>query len=446
MIALATISSIVDKYHVTVNCPDLNLIGVTAIICTVPGIEQEYRIGNVVVIGVEDNDTSHLVVFGVVYNKSNKNQNNVSIAASSLNVNCSFNSYNNIKIGNASETEFGCIENLNTNLYEYFEDDYYDKFDNDLKTFIETSDSQLESLNSIESDIKSLDEIFEKLADKIGELNSKSNKDACGLLNNNDKLTLDNIKRIGEIDGNLKGITDNLASEISSIGISANPEAIFDLDLSDELDSVALSTTPGVTELNVHAGNAMLDRAEKMVNVLWTAKYSFHLWNNSDVMYKAGQQYKGIPYTLFWDAMYYNNWLPHASDNKDDTRDVSGYGKRTGPIYGSCCASFVSDILNIKPKTATCNVLVNHKNLKRLSGDEAKIGNLKMGDVLIRPNKTHCVWIGPVTSTEITIYEQTNSTISGKPAGARKYTVKKSNVTDSSGCYSGYNAYRPVGL
>ena len=100
----------------------------------------------------------------------------------------------------------------------------------------------------------------------------------------------------------------------------------------------------------------MLARAEAIVNYQWVAGYRISTWNgslyNGRNYFEEGEVVIGMPYTLFSFELGMNSLLSLqqytyiAGDNYSTTFFCNSVGEiRTGPIYGSCCATFLSEVL-----------------------------------------------------------------------------------------------------
>ena len=426
MIFTATISKQLSKDTVAVNCQDLNLVDAEAKISTCNGILPQYSINETVIIDLENHDSSKLIVLGSLLNKAQSS----SISSSTLVVNSSVKSNNYPSVGQVSAQEFSCLQNLTTDLSQYFlrKDKENKNRANDLN-YIETKINKLVSdTNLIVSNYSELKDEIEISDSSIGFLESQSEDDLCGKLNNSLKTLSDFNKKIGDTGKkSLKEYYDTNYTLASSFGI----------------------TQPG----NTTDISGMLQRAEEMVNYAWTAKSTFHLWNNSNT-YIKGKQYTGVPYTLCYNCVDFDSF----KKNKDNNIDSSVDGK-VGPKYGISCAIFVSEILGINPIIATVTGLRDSGKLTKLNQDENKVSSIQPGDVLIilSADKGHCMWVGDVTDTTITIYEQ--SSVARQDAnklwksGSVKRIVDKSSCTAPDGRYANlgdvnwsYDIYRPIDM
>lgn len=177
----------------------------------------------------------------------------------------------------------------------------------------------------------------------------------------------------------------------------------------------------------------MLARAEAMVNYKWTPKEDIYTWQNYAYKYedgttayikengqikyifKAGKPVKGIPFSMFVEGLVsFDEYKKLASSNKSATKAcwaVDGHPDRTGPIYGSCCATFVCEVLggrfveNGKYRYRGVNT-IESSGLGKIITD-ARIEDIKPGDAIYNQEKSHIAWVGAVTDTKIVLYEQT---------------------------------------
>ena len=427
MVFIATVSEQLNRDTVVVNCQDLNITNATAKISTCSGVLPQYSIDDTVIVGLENRDSSKLVVLG---NISNNKSSSSSISSSTVKVNSNVVSVNYPSIGHISAQEFSCLQNLTTDLSQYFfkKDKENSDRTNDLISINTKISKLISDTNSKVSDKDELENNIEIVNDSLGTLDSQSEINLLGKLNNSLKTLNELDKKIGDTgEKSLKEFYDTNYALASSFGI----------------------TQPGTTA----DISGMLQRAEEMVNYAWTATSTFHLWNNSNT-YIKGKQYTGVPYTLCYNCVDFESF----KKNKDNNTDSSVNGK-VGPKYGISCAIFVSEVLGITPIIATVTGLRDSGKLSKLNQNENKVSNIKPGDVLIilSADKGHCMWVGDVTDTSITIYEQ--SSVARQDAnklwksGSVKRIVDKSTCTAPDGRYANlgdvnwsYDIYRPISM
>lgn len=176
----------------------------------------------------------------------------------------------------------------------------------------------------------------------------------------------------------------------------------------------------------------MKARAEAIVNYTWTPSVDIKTWNGNKYKgsdtFKKGVAVKGMPYTLFTSeisgvsdsllslAQYKNK----VSSNKSASAYcVSVSATRTGPVYGSCCATFVSEVFGGNFMSGDNPVYDSVAGLEQSSYTTVSTGTvsqIKEGDALSIPH--HVIWVGEITDTTMTIYEQT-------PPVAIKKTITK---------------------
>ncbi len=190
--------------------------------------------------------------------------------------------------------------------------------------------------------------------------------------------------------------------------------------------------------------SAMRARAEAIVNYTWTPSSDIATWNNNPYngkyIFPAGSTVKGMPYTLFtsevvpWGLCSLEEYKAVASINYSATAYCTSVGaKRTGPVYGSCCADLVSEVFGgsfmygSSPRYHNVRAFWNTSYGTTFHGQ--KMADIRAGDAVSDyPNHNHIIWIGDVTSTTLTVYEQT-------PPAAHKITLNKSDCTNDAGYF-----------
>lgn len=205
-------------------------------------------------------------------------------------------------------------------------------------------------------------------------------------------------------------------------------------------DTAIRSTTRG-TDTSL---SAMRSRAEALVNYQWTPSRNISTWNsnsyNGKTYFPSGTVITGVPYTLFTSEVVAQSlcsleqYKAVASSNYSATAYCNSVGAtRTGPVYGSCCADLVSEVFGgnfmsgSSPRYHSVGSIWNTSYGTTVHSQ--KMSDIRAGDALSDyPNHYHIVWVGDVTDTTITIYEQT-------PPIARKLTLNKASFTNSSGFF-----------
>lgn len=170
----------------------------------------------------------------------------------------------------------------------------------------------------------------------------------------------------------------------------------------------------------------MLARAEAMVNYEWTPKRNIKVWNDNQYEGKdyflAGQTVKGMPFTLFTDEFGGAYGLVTFEEYKQleagsGNYTASGYcGStenkwRSGPRFGSCCASFVREVfggsfMKAGKKRYVCVTDYVWSDLTTVYKN-VKARDLKPGDALYNDSYSHIVWVAGVSGSKLVIYEQT---------------------------------------
>ena len=100
----------------------------------------------------------------------------------------------------------------------------------------------------------------------------------------------------------------------------------------------------------------MRARAEAIINYEWVPSQDVETWNNSlyngAAVFPAGSTVRGMPYTLFTSEEVSDSLLSMAQYSEVTAGNYSVKARcasknnkwRTGPVYGSCCATFISEI------------------------------------------------------------------------------------------------------
>lgn len=189
----------------------------------------------------------------------------------------------------------------------------------------------------------------------------------------------------------------------------------------------------------------MLGRAEAIVNYEWTPTQRIAVWNensyNGKMYFEAGETVVGMPYTLFsWELnvdslLSLEQFKDKVSENYSTTAYCNSVeATRTGPVFGSCCATFVSEVFGgdfmngANPRYDGVGGIQNSPY--GITYSNVLLSEIRPGDAVSNTTGSHIIWVGDISDTTITIYEQT-------PPVARKVEISKSSV-DSSG-YLTYN-------
>lgn len=184
----------------------------------------------------------------------------------------------------------------------------------------------------------------------------------------------------------------------------------------------------------------MFERAEEIVNFAWTPRVRIDVWNenpyNGNMYFEAGEVVHGMPYTLFYRELGFKSMITLreykavAEQNYSVTHFCNAvWQMRTGPVYGSCCATFICEILGEDflnggiPIYSSVGPLARDGHLTRR---KVKADEILPGDLLYDKDWSHIVWVGSVTEKTITVYEQT-------PPISKTTTIPRSDVTED-GC------------
>lgn len=182
----------------------------------------------------------------------------------------------------------------------------------------------------------------------------------------------------------------------------------------------------------------MLGRAEEIVNFAWTPGSRIDVWNenpyNDKMYFEAGEVVHGMPYTLFASELGFRSMitLQEYKALADKNYSVTHFCKavwemRTGPVYGSCCATFLCEVLG--GSFLREDGLARYSSVGPLARDshmtsrKVRANEILPGDVLYDKDWSHIVFVGSVTEKTITVYEQT-------PPISKATTIPLSDVTE----------------
>ena len=186
----------------------------------------------------------------------------------------------------------------------------------------------------------------------------------------------------------------------------------------------------------------MLARAEAIVNYEWVPSHDIKTWNgnkyNGRTYFAKGETVKGMPYTLFTTNFGVDSLVSLAKYKEVYSQNETKTSGKTGPLYGSCCATFVSEVFggeyvkkNGDPRYDSVRGIRNSPgSTSATTYWDVTIDQIQKGDALSAietingSEHRHIIWIGEVTDTHITVYEQT-------PPVARKKTVSKANCSNN---------------
>lgn len=413
MITKGFVEEVLDNNSVKVRCPvfdgilsaeENNLNYSSAPISSMSGVKCSINVGDVVFVGFENDDRFNPIVLGCLYlGEGNRVSSETSMELESIDVLSSAKLSKNTSIGDVLEEDLANLTGLNNNIQEFFNDsdDSLEKFDKDI-------DDLNEDLNTLFDDISELSEKTDALIEKLNNI-----KETIGVYGDTRENTL--FGRIYSYIKTIDKLNDSLGKVEEGLVISDMLSELYEkiTEASNVLTSSHLPST------GTSSGSSMISRAEKMINATWTPKNTLKQWNSSST-FDAGKTYYGMPYTLFGYGYSYDTWMEHAESNVTASGDVAGYGYREGPKYGSCCADFVSEVLGLPSIIRSCAGLASSGDLTVLSGNEAKVSNIQVADVLIASNNSHVIWVGGIADDTLTMYEQS-------PPLAHRFTLSKSS-------------------
>ncbi len=209
-----------------------------------------------------------------------------------------------------------------------------------------------------------------------------------------------------------------------------DPKLALNYEASDVSFPVELSASSGVQNV--------VKRARQQVEIKWKPKKNVKGYSSNTsgaaTTFKAGTEYKGIPYGQQVDAGVY---VPHsyslnkfisAVNNKDSkfytSRGKYSVGKKDSPYYASDCSAFVSWCYGLGRMTTTS--IGKSSKIKKVSSQS--VYSAKIGDCLNKSGShvvliTDLIYSGGKLS-KVTIMEQT-------PPKAKKTTYSVSTITSS---------------
>lgn len=196
-----------------------------------------------------------------------------------------------------------------------------------------------------------------------------------------------------------------------------------------------------LTENTETSFSSMLERAEALINYEWVPSERIYTWNDNEYngknYFEAGETVKGVPYTLFtWELGFdsllsLEQYKSKSSVNYSTTRYCNSVSaQRIGPVYGTCCATFVSEVFGgsfmngSNPRYDNVGSVCN--STYSTTYKNVKVSAIQQGDALSCTSGAHIVWVGDVTDKDITIYEST-------PPICQKVILDKASHTGSNG-------------
>lgn len=192
---------------------------------------------------------------------------------------------------------------------------------------------------------------------------------------------------------------------------------------------------------------ACLEKAQKMVTVLWKAPCDFATWRSSKgelnttvsvdnvraQKFIAGKIYMGIPYSMNNHSYNDEKWLELVSKGFESSDIEAGYytGSKLSTAKGIDCSYFVYEAIKaagFAVEYQTTTTMINSKYYKRLVGFDDMIP----GDILIKSGHTR-LYIGKNNSNGK--YAFFEATADGSKCGYFEYASQQLKS-------EGYNAYR----
>ena len=217
MVTKAIVENIIDNSHITVRIPVLDRIEnsstgtplnscQTASVCSLPNIEYNFNIGDIVFVDFEDNNMDSPVILGYLYgvNNSKIDGNVLSLLVDS----CSKLS-DNVSIGEVSKDDIGCLHGIKTNI----QNSINLLKNNNFSTVVHRNNvyisSEEDNKKDVDSYVSSLNEtqksIYEQTSFLLEEWNSVEEN----------LMTV--TKKVGEVDGSISDMLDDLEEKVSQL-------------------------------------------------------------------------------------------------------------------------------------------------------------------------------------------------------------------------------------
>ena len=217
MITKAIVEQIIDSSSVNVRIPVLDKIedastGVPlgscqiAHICSLPNIEYNFNIGDIVFVDFEDNNMDNPVIIGYLYGVSDSK---VDGTVESILVRSCAKLPSSIQIGEVTEDELSCLVGIKTNIQNsinLLKNNNFSSTVNKNNVYIDSEEQNKESVESIISLIGSNKSIID---DEI----SHFSEEAVIVEKNLEVVT----KKIGKVDGSISEMIDELEKKVSQL-------------------------------------------------------------------------------------------------------------------------------------------------------------------------------------------------------------------------------------
>ncbi len=180
-------------------------------------------------------------------------------------------------------------------------------------------------------------------------------------------------------------------------------------------------------------------RAEAIVSYVWTPEEELETWNatlyQGKPYFQAGAAVQGMPYTLFYQELGVDSLLSLAQFMNKAASNVAATeycyaveDLRTGPTYGSCCATFISEVYGGAYMDGFDPIYDSVTGIKGCDAGvtryDVKAGDIYPGDALSTDTGGHIIWVSTVADEALVIYEQA-------PPVARRVVVDKTIVDEN---------------
>lgn len=170
-----------------------------------------------------------------------------------------------------------------------------------------------------------------------------------------------------------------------------------------------------------YAGDMIVNRASDLMYCAWTPLKTLRSYPHDDTYttFTKNEKVIGVPYSrgkLFGDDCEFtqlpitfsgnkgitlNEFRNNVANSSSDLYKAATKYPDSGPLYGCDCSAFVSYCWEIGRITTA-----GFSSSAKCSALESNVSVLQVGDALVKSNN-HCILIREITSSNITVWEQT---------------------------------------
>lgn len=217
MVTKAIIENVIDSSHITVRIPVLDRIENSstgtpldscqiASVCSLPNIEYNFNIGDIVFVDFEDNNMDSPVILGYLYGV---NDSKIDGNILSLSVDSCAKLSDNVSIGNVSKEDIECLYGINTNIQNsinLLKNNNFNAVVHKNNVYIS---SEEDSKKDVDNYVSSLNETQSSIDEQTSFLLEEWNRVEENL------VTV--IEKVGEVDGSISDMLDDLEEKVSQL-------------------------------------------------------------------------------------------------------------------------------------------------------------------------------------------------------------------------------------